>query len=115
MRCSNVHSIVLVSDALSNLSISEKWSPVRELGLLLASFQPSSSMEFCDKKQITVAGSQFKLIDEGGVLSRYATKRHLKLDPTLLAILPIFGHPNEMLSIWSDGNARCNAVPNRTN
>jgi hypothetical protein len=58
-------------------------------------------MEFCDKKQITVAGSQFKLIDEGGVLSRYATKRHLKLVPPLSqvlpAILPIFGHPKEML------------------
>lgn len=45
-------------------------------------------MEFCDKKQITVAGSQFKLIDEGGVLSRYATKRHLKLDPTAFPRAP---------------------------
>lgn len=46
-------------------------------------------MEFSDKKQITVAGSQFKLIDEGvGVLSWYATKRHLKLDPTAFPRAP---------------------------
>jgi len=73
------HTIVVVSEALSKLAISESWSPVRELGITLAAIpiiEPSSDGDSLANNP------QFRLLDEGiPLLSLYATRRHLRLPP----------------------------------
>lgn len=73
----NTQTLVLVSDSLANLAISSKWAPVRELGISLASF-PSQPPSESDKHTTT----GFNLFDEGlPLIAKYATRRHLKLNP----------------------------------
>ena len=63
-----VTDIVVVSDALSKLAISDKWAPVREIGISIASFSNE--------------GGNLKLFDEGlHITAKHATKRHITLSP----------------------------------
>ena len=63
-----VTDIVVVSNALSKLAISNNWAPVRELGTSIASFSNE--------------GEALKLFDEGlYITAKYANKRHIKLPP----------------------------------
>jgi len=76
IRRAKEHAIVVVSEALSKLSISKSWSPVRELGITLAAFPNNEAHEHIAQ------GREFRLFDESlSILARYATRRHLKLHP----------------------------------
>ncbi len=79
MQRSNRLTLVLASDSLSNLSISSKWAPARELGISLASFPCDSDGE---KEGSISQLKNIQILDEGvPFLARYATRRHLRLDP----------------------------------
>ncbi|EJK74945.1 hypothetical protein THAOC_03349 [Thalassiosira oceanica] len=68
------HTLVVVSDALSRLAITDSWKPVRELGISLASIAHSQ----------TPGCRDIRLYDEGlHVLRRHATKRHVELEPSI--------------------------------
>ena len=68
------HTLVVVSDGLSRLAITDSWKPVRELGISLASVAHSQNP----------GGGDIRLYDEGlHLLRRHATKRHVELAPSI--------------------------------
>jgi len=79
MQRSNHQTLVLASDSLSNLAISSKWAPARELGVSLASFPCTIDSE---KEESISSLGNFQILDEGvPILAKHATRRHLRLDP----------------------------------
>ncbi|KAL7531610.1 hypothetical protein ACHAWF_003849, partial [Thalassiosira exigua] len=69
-------TIVVVSDALRKLAISDSWGPVREVGMSLAAVPISGETE-------KMKNSELRLFDEGlHLIAANATRRHLKLQPT---------------------------------
>ena len=81
----NEHTLVVVSDALSRLAITDSWKPVRELGISLASIAHLH----------TPGCGDIRLYDEGlHLLRRHATKRHVKLGPSIFvaALIQTIAH-----------------------
>jgi len=76
------HTIVVVSDALSKLAISESWGPVRELGVTLAAFPREEEQQNDGASSTNTPPASFRLLDEGiSILAQCATRRHFQLKP----------------------------------